>query len=81
MEMIEEISELMMQPLWGGNVAGIIIGGFFTAIGVYIFAWVFWRDFFKKDELSDAEFMSISLQNMDDEDDFRKALEEDDQYD
>jgi hypothetical protein len=33
------------------------------------------------EELSDADFMSISLENMDAEDNFRKALEEDDQYD
>jgi hypothetical protein len=69
----------MMQPLWGGNVAGIIIGMTFTALGVYIFAWVCWRDFFKKDELSDEEFMDIALTEMNGQE-FRDALDKDDEY-
>lgn len=69
----------LMEPLWGGNVAGIIIGMTFTAIGVYIFAWVCWRDFFKKDELSDEEFMDIALTEMNG-DEFRDALRKDDEY-
>ena len=68
-----------MEPLWGGNVAGIIVGMTFTAIGVYIFSWVCWRDFFKKDELSDEEFIDIALTEMNGEE-FRDALKKDDEY-
>jgi hypothetical protein len=77
--MIEGISEFMMTPVWGGNVAGFIVG----AVSCVMMAYLIYRWFYPKymEELSDADFMSISLQNMDAEDDFRKALEEDDQYD
>lgn len=69
----------LMEPLWGGNVIGIIIGMTFTALGVYIFCWVCWRDFIKKDELSDEEFMDIALTEMNGEE-FRDALKKDDDY-
>ena len=73
--MIEEISEFMMTPVWGGNVQGVIVG---TGACI-IMSYLIYRWFYPKymEELSDADFMSISLENMDAEDNFRKALEED----
>ena len=69
----------LMQPLWGGNVAGVIVGIVFTAFGTFIFGWVVWRDYFQQRELSDEEFMDIALTEMNGEE-FRDALRKDDEY-
>ena len=76
--MIEDITIWLQAPLWGGNVIGIIFGAVTLVVGCFV---VYRVLVVSKEELSDADFMSISLENMDAEDDFRKALEEDDQYD
>lgn len=75
---MEQISNWLQQPLWGGNVLGIIFGTVTVVVGCFVVYRVLVAS---KKEMSDADFMSISLENMDAEDDFRKALEEDDQYD
>ena len=76
--MIEDITIWLQAPLWGGNVIGIIFGAVTLVVGCFVVYRVLVGS---KEELSDADFMSISLENMDAEDNFRKTLEEDDQYD
>ena len=76
--MIEDITIWLQAPLWGGNVIGIIFGAVTLVVGCFV---VYRVLVVSKEELSDADFMSISLENMDAEDNFRKTLEEDDQYD
>ena len=76
--MIEDITTWLQAPIWGGNVIGFIFGGITTVVGSFV---VYKALVGSKEELSDADFMSISLENMDAEDNFRKTLEEDDQYD
>lgn len=39
------MSEFLMQPLWGGNVAGIIIGSLSTIVFLYVFYIAIKKDF------------------------------------
>lgn len=59
------MTELLMTPLWGGNVAGIIIGGLTTLLGLWIFGLTVYKDFFKP--MSDEEFTDIVLDELDEE--------------
>ena len=59
--MIETITEFMQQPMWGGNVQGVIVGTFMLILAIAIAI----TYYFREDEISDEDFMSIALEEMD----------------
>lgn len=61
------MTEFLMTPLWGGNVAGIIVGGLGSAIFLLVICQTFYNDFVRTKELSDEEFTQIVLDELDEE--------------
>lgn len=61
------MTEFLMTPLWGGNVAGIIVGGLGSAIFLFVICQTFYNDFVRTKELSDEEFTQIVLDELDEE--------------
>ena len=62
--MIETITEFMQQPLWGGNVQGIIVASILIIPSIVFLIMYFLRD----DEISDEDFLAIALEEMDNPD-------------
>jgi hypothetical protein len=47
--------------MWGGNVQGVIVGTFMLILAIAIAI----TYYFREDEISDEDFMSIALEEMD----------------